>query len=416
VSEETAAIAAGAGSPETSLLWRRVCALGVAQIVSWGTLFYTIAVLGTAMRAELGVSDVMLFGSFTAGLFVSGLVSPFVGRQIDWHGGRRMLAGGSIVGAVACTVLATAQGPITMLAGWLLAGLAMAACLYDPAFATLHRIAGARYRRAVTALTLFGGFASTVFWPLSQFLLDTLGWRETFAIYAGLHLVLCLPVHLLSVPAVDARVVIPDAPTSTAATSAARAAPTAGAHRGAVYTWLATALALAAFMASAIAAHLINLLTASGLSARDAVLVGSLIGPMQVAGRIMEFAFGRHLRAPVVGTLAFALMAASLAVFTQVHGVWIVALAFAILYGWSNGVMTIARGTVPAEIFGTRGYGALLGRLALPQFILKAIAPVALTLLFAIDPGRTRTPYALLLLALVALIAYRAAVRTSAAR
>ena len=276
-----------------------------------------------------------------------------------------------------------------------------------------HQIAGARYRRAVTALTLFGGFASTVFWPLSQFLLDSVGWRETFAIYAGLHLVLCLPVHLLSVPAANARVVIPDAPASTTATSAA---PAAGAHRGAVYRWLAAALALAAFMSSAIAAHLINLLTATGLSARDAVLVGSLIGPMQVAGRIMEFAFGRHLRARMVGTLAFALMAASLAIFTQVHGVWIIALAFAIVYGWSNGVMTIARGTVPAELFGTRGYGALLGRLALPQFILKAIAPVALTLFFAIDPGRTLTPYALLLLAVVALIAYRAAVRTSATR
>ncbi len=387
-----------------------MCALGVAQIVSWGTLFYTIAVLGAAMRADLGVSDVMLFGSFTAGLFVSGLASPFVGRQIDWHGGRRMLAGGSIAGAAACAVLATARGPITMAAGWLLAGVAMAACLYDPAFATLHRIAGPQYRRSVTALTLFGGFASTVFWPLSQFLLDAAGWRVTFGIYAGLHLVLCLPVHLWSVPASGARTVVADV---AAATDLAPADSAADARRRAVYAWLATALALASFLSTAIAAHLIGLLTATGISARDAVLIGSLIGPMQVAGRVMEFAFGRHLRAQAVGTLAFALMAASLAVFTQVHGVWIVALAFAIPYGWSNGVMTIARGTVPAELFGTRGYGALLGRLALPQFVLKAIAPVALSLLFAIDPARTRTPYALLLLALVALIGYQAAVRSA---
>jgi len=115
------------------------------------------------------------------------------------------------------------------------------------------------------------------------------------------------------------------------------------------------------------AAHVIGLLTATGLSARDAVLVGSLIGPMQVAGRIMEFAFGRQLQALAVGTLAFALMVIALALFTQVHGVWIVALAFAIPYGWSNGVMTIVRGTVPAELFGQRDYGALLGRLARPQ-------------------------------------------------
>jgi MFS family permease len=178
----------------------------------------------------------------------------------------------------------------------------------------------------------------------------------------------------------------------------------------AVFAWLAAALSLAAFLGSAMAAHLIDLLTVTGLTARDAVLVGSLIGPMQVAGRIMEFSFGRRMRALAVGTLAFALMAVALALFTQVHGVWIVALAFAIVYGWSNGVMTIVRGTVPAELFGHRGYGVLLGRLAQPQFILKAIAPVALTLLYAADPDRTLTPYALLVVAVAALMAYRLAV------
>ncbi len=399
----------GAAVAGVANLWHRVCALGIAQIVSWGTLFYTPAVLGAAMRMDLGVGDVALFGSFTAGLFLSGLVSPFVGREIDARGGRLILAGGSMLGAAACAVLATAQGPSTLLAGWLLAGVAMAGCLYDPAFATLHQIAGARYRRSVTALTLFGGFASTVFWPLSQFLLDTVGWRTTFGVYAGLHLVLCLPLHLFSVPAGHRGTAAsePERPVTAAAAKTAV---------GATFGWLATALALAAFIGSAMAAHLIGLLTATGLSARDAVLVGSLIGPMQVAGRIMEFAFGRHVRARAVGTLAFALMAASLAIFTQVHGVWIVALAFAIPYGWSNGVMTIARGTVPAELFGTRGYGALLGRLARPQFILKAIAPVALTLLFAFDPARTITPYALLLLALGALGAFRLAVGTASRR
>src|SRR6186713_2856424 len=160
-----------------AFLWRRTCALGVAQIVSWGTLFYTIAVLGASMRADTGVSELWLFGSFTAGLFLSGIASPLVGRDIDARGGRRTLVTGSLLAALASCVLGSAQGPVTVLAGWLLPGVAMAACLYDPAFATLHQIAGASYRRSVTALTLFGGFASTVFWPLSQFLLDTLGWR-----------------------------------------------------------------------------------------------------------------------------------------------------------------------------------------------------------------------------------------------
>lgn len=393
--------------PRIAFLWRRVCALGVAQIVSWGTLFYTIGVLGAAMRADTGVGDLWLFGSFTAGLFLSGLVSPFVGRQIDAFGGRRVLASGSLLGAAACAVLAAAQGPVSLLAGWLLAGVAMAACLYDPAFATLHQIAGLSYRRAVTALTLFGGFASTVFWPLSQYLLDTVGWRQTFATYAVLHVALCLPLHVASVPAGRG---------AWERTPAAEPGAVPRPHAGPTFVWLAAALSLAAFISSAIAAHLIGLLTATGLSARDAVLIGSLIGPMQVAGRIMEFAFNRHVRALAMGTFAFALMAGALAVFTQVHGIWIVALAFAIPYGWANGIMTIVRGTVPAELFGHRDYGALLGRLALPQFVLKAVAPFALTLLFAVDPERARTPVALLLLGLVALAAYAAAVGSTRKR
>jgi predicted MFS family arabinose efflux permease len=388
-------------------LARTVCALGIAQIISWGSLFYTIAVLGGAMRREVGVSDIFLFGSFTAGLLLSGIVSPYVGRQIDHHGGRRVLAAGSLLGVAASLVLAAAASPLTLLAGWLLAGAAMAACLYDPAFATLHRIAGPSYRRAVTALTLFGGFASTVFWPLSQFLLDAFGWRQAFVVYAALHLFVCLPLHLVFIPrsnAVGAR------------SAGIDPEPASRSVGGAAFLWLALALALAAFLSSAIAAHLIDLLTATGLSARDAVLVGALIGPMQVAGRIMEFRFGRRLRALAVGTLAFVLMVVALALFARVNGVWIVALAFAVVYGWANGVMTIVRGTVPAELFGQRDYGALLGRLALPQFLLKAIAPAALTLILVVDPARSATPFVLLLIALAALLAYRLALAAAARR
>jgi predicted MFS family arabinose efflux permease len=392
----------GNAAVPVAFLWRRTCALGVAQIVSWGTLFYTIAVLGAAMRVDTGVSELWLFGSFSAGLFVSGIASPLVGREIDAHGGRRVLVAGSLLAALASCALGSAQGPVTVLAGWLLAGIAMAAALYDPVFATLHQIAGPSYRRSVTALTLFGGFASTVFWPLSQFLLDTLGWREAFYVYAALHVLVCLPINALAVPASR------HAPPAHAAPDERPPA-----HATPSFWWLATALSLAAFIGSAIAAHLIGLLTATGLTARDAVLIGSLIGPMQVAGRIMEFAFNRHIRAIAMGTLAFALMLAALAVFTQVRGVWIIALAFVIPYGWANGIMTIVRGTVPAELFGHREYGALLGRLALPQFVLKAIAPFALTVLFLADPARVYSPYALLGLALAGLVAYRAAVRVS---
>lgn len=390
--------------PQRRPLGHIVSALGIAQIISWGTLFYSIAVLGPPMAHALGVGDVMLYGSFTAGLFVSGVASPWVGRRIDRRGGRAVLAGGSILGALACAILAASVGGATMLAGWLVAGVAMAACLYDPAFATLYRLSGASYRRAVTALTLFGGFASTVFWPLSQYLLETQGWRAAFVVHAVLNAAICLPLHLLCVPpASHPPVSHPPAPVAGAESTRPR-----------LFAWLAGAFALAAFLASAVSAHLVVLLASGGLAARDAVLVGALIGPMQVAGRVMEFAFSNRWSPLRVGTFAFALLALALIVLCLVRGVWIVALAFALLYGWSNGVMTIVRGTVPGVLFGSRDYGALLGRLAQPQFILKAFAPVAVTLLYALDDTRRVALYALAGAAIAALVAFRMAVRVAA--
>jgi predicted MFS family arabinose efflux permease len=380
-----------------------VAALGFAQIISWGTLFYTIAVLGPALREATGVGEVPLYTSYSIGLVVSGLMAPAIGRRIDARGGRRVLSAGSLIGAIACGALALVQGPVTLLIAWVLAGVAMAATLYDPAFATLHDVAGSRYRRSVTALTLFGGFASTVFWPLSQFLLDTLGVRTTFAIYAALHMMVCLPLHWRFLPrdrspACVRHASAPDVPLKTPRADRA-------------FFWLATALTLASIIASCIAAHLIGLLTASGLTAREAVLVGALIGPTQVAGRVMEFMLGRHVGPIAAGTLSFATLAAALAIFAVQSGNFALAVLFALLFGWSNGVLTIVRGTVPAELFGREGYGALLGRLAMPQMIARALAPAALAGLLVVDAQRFVTLSTLVACGALAFVAYRLAVR-----
>jgi hypothetical protein len=250
-------------------------------------------------------------------------------------------------------------------------------------------------------LTLFGGFASTVFWPLSQYLLETHGWRFAFEVHAALNVGLCLPLHLVFVrPALPAR--LPPA-------ASADGPPRAVAPRA--FVWLAAAFSLAAFLASAISAHLVVLLAAGGLAARDAVIVGALIGPMQVAGRAMEFAFAHRFTPLAVGTFAFALFATALILLCFVRGIWVFALAFALLYGWANGLMTIVRGTVPGVLFGSRDFGALLGRLAQPQFILKAFAPVAVTLLFAVDESRQVALLALAGGAVLALGAYGRAIR-----
>jgi predicted MFS family arabinose efflux permease len=399
-----ATLASAAAAPVQ--LRRLIPALGVAQIISWGTLFYSIAVLGEAMRTEIGISATALFGAFTVGLLLSGAVSPAVGRLIDARGGRFVLSCGSAIGAAALAILASAQHYLTLFAGWALAGVSMGACLYDPAFATLHQVAASAYRRAVTALTLFGGFASTVFWPLSQWLQDTVGWRETLWIYAALHALVCLPLHLVFVPARKAEAAAMEPVGDSIVTAEAPRSA-----RGGVFYALAGALAAAAFLSATLSAHLIAVLKSAGLAARDAVLVSSLIGPMQVAGRIAEFTFARRISPRSAGVLAFGLMAAGFACLAFVDGMSAIAFAFAVLYGWSNGVMTIVRGTVPAALFGRRNYGALLGRLALPAFVAKAIAPVAFTWLIAAGLAQIAALWVLVLVSLVAFAAYRWAVR-----
>lgn len=392
-------------------LARLIPALGVAQIISWGTLYYAIAVLGEAMRGEVGISATWLFGAFTVGLLASGIVSPAVGTLVDARGGRIVLSGGSIVGALSMATLALARDYGTLFIGWVLAGVAMGACLYDPAFATLHQLTGASYRRAVTALTLFGGFASTVFWPLSQWLLDSIGWRGALWVYAALHLGVCLPLHAWFVPGRSRSTALEEADIDEDGATAGKEARAAHPAAGTAYYALAGAFAAAAFLSATLSAHLIAQLQSAGLTARDAVLVSSLIGPMQVAGRIAEFSFARRFSALAFGGLAFGLMTAGLVSLALVDGLSAMAFTFAVLYGWSNGIMTIVRGTVPALLFGRRNYGALLGRLALPAFLAKAVAPVAFTIVLAGGLPRASALWFLVAVSLAALIAYRLAVR-----
>ncbi|MEP7067698.1 MAG: MFS transporter [Usitatibacter sp.] len=355
-----------------------VSALGIAQIISWGSLFYAIGVLGPAMRAELGVSELFLFGAFTAGLLVSGTLAPAAGRAIDRRGGRFVLSLGTVLAITAMAVLALAQGRAVMVIGWLIAGASMAACLYDPAFATLSQHAGERYRRAVTALTLFGGFASTVFWPLSHLLLEAWGWRATFGIYAGMHLVICLPIHQIFVPR-HSRITRDGAATGNA---------DAPRMRDGRLRWLTASFAIATFVFGVIAVHLVSLLTTAGLTPAQAVTVSMLVGPMQVAGRVAELGFSSRVRTATVGLVAFALMLLALFALISVEGFGIAAIVFVTAYGCGNGVLTIVKGTAPAELFGRAGLGALLGHLSQAGLYAKAVAPASFSALLAF--GLTR--------------------------
>jgi MFS family permease len=385
---------------------RLVGALGVTQIVSWGTLYYAIAVLGASMRDALGAGPQTLFGAYSLALLISALAAPFVGRGIDRIGARRIMSVGSVVAALALFVLAHVHSLPAFYAAWALVGVAMSMTMYDAAFAALSQHSGASYRPALTALTLFGGLASTVFWPLSLAGLERIGWRDTLVAFAAVNLLLCLPLHLLFIPRGSALHALPPRSDGHAPHTA-----TTAAQRRRAFVALAVAFALNGFIVSALTIHMIAVLQGKGLSLETAVWVGAFFGPLQVAGRIGEFALGRRVTSRTVGRVALAMMTVALGLLIAVDGRVAMALAFAACFGASNGVVTIVRGTVPAELFGRDGYGSLLGRLAAPALLARAIAPLATAALATPSAGSTAWLITLLFLALLSLGAFALAVK-----
>ena len=353
------------------ILVRLVPSLGLTQIISWGALYYSIAVLGASMRAELGLSAAALFGAYSLSLLLSALAAPLVGRSIDRYGGRLVLSLGSVAAALALFAIAHAQSATAFYAAWALAGIAMAMTLYDAAFATLSQHSGTSYRTALTALTLMGGLASTVFWPVSLKGLEWFGWRDTLSGFALLQLAICLPLHLAFVP----RTVAPITSGKTNAEYDSGTLPP-NARRPA-FIALGAAFALNGFIVSALTVHMINVLQGKGLTLESAVWIGAFFGPMQVTGRILEFTIGRRFSSRRIGMIALGLLVAALTLLIALQGEVALALAFAVAFGCSNGVVTIVRGTVPAELFGRAGYGGTLGSLAAPALLARAVAPFA---------------------------------------
>ena len=391
--------------PAAPRLWRIVPALGITQIIGWGSLYYSITVLAGAMAASLDCNSAWVFGAFSASLAASGLAAPAAGRAIDRLGGRAVLCAGSLLAALALVVIALAPSLPVFYAGWLLAGIAMACCLYDAAFPSLSQLAGEHYRRALTALTLFGGLASTAFWPLAWQLERSFDWRTALLGFALMHILICFPLHRWGLPKIPAKPV----PLSSASETPKTTLSTAQRR---CLILLAAAFTLNAFVFSAIGAHVVGALSAATGEATKAVWIASLIGPLQVTGRILEFGFARHMSAVRVGLASFTATAlAMLLLWAAGWQSWL-PYAFVVLYGSANGVMTIVRGTVPAELFGRADYGQLMGHLARPAFFAKASAPMLIALY--LDRGGQHAQMALLLallsgLALICFVRARAA-------
>lgn len=286
------------------------------------------------------------------------------------------MTAGSLAGAVLLAALPHVQSVAALYAVWAGLGAVMAATLYDPAFAVITRLFATDYRRAITTLTLFGGFASTVFWPLTQFLIAEIGWRHALLVLAALNLAVCAPVHWWVLP-------VGGAGAGQRAVTSAGSGAFRAALRTPVFYLLTIAFTGNALVFSATQVHLMSMLQAKQLSAASAALVGAMIGPMQVTGRVLELAFASRLSASTVGILAMAFLPLALWVLSIAGVQWPLLVAFAVIYGIGNGAMTIVRGAIPAELFGRDAYGAINGAMAAPVTVAKAAGPLAAALLFA---------------------------------
>lgn len=347
---------------------RTVSALGIVQILCWGSSFYLLAVLAAPIAAQEGWPLAGVFTAFSISLVASGLAAPFVGRLIARHGGRRVMA--IAVTALAAGLVAAGLAPSLpfFLAIWILLGLAMSGCLYDAAFSTLAQIFGAASRAPITTLTLWGGFASTVCWPLSAFLLETTGWRGACFVYAALHLAISLPLVLT----------LPRTKTAGGTTQpgVAHAAAELSVPR-LPFALIAVTGMTGGAIGSIVSVHLITLLQTRGLTVAEAVAAGMVIGPAQVAARVVEMAAGGRYHPVFTLAAATALVLAGMTLLWS--GLVFPGAALAVM-GAGNGIWSIARGTVPMALFGPARYPVVMGRLSLPGQLMAAAAPFAASL------------------------------------
>ena len=347
-----------------------VLALGTAQTLAWASSYYLVAIVADPISRELGVSATAVFAAFSAALLLSAALGPTVGRAIDRRGGHGVLCLSNLVFAAGLALLAVAHGPVLVAVGWLVLGAGMALGLYDSAFATLAGLYGRDARGAITGITLIAGFASTVGWPLTAWLDGAVGWRGACLAWAGLHLVVGLPLNGFLVPRA------PPPPVADAAPAMQADADVA--PRGAM-ALLAFVFAATWVVSTGMAAHLPRLLHAAGVSPAAAVAAAALIGPAQVTARLAEYGLMRRAHPLVSARIATVLHPIGAAALVLFGGP--AAAVFTLLHGAGNGLLTIAKGTLPLALFGPAGYGLRTGLLSAPARVAQAGAPLLFGLL-----------------------------------
>jgi MFS family permease len=346
-----------------------VAALGTTQTIAWASSYYMPAILGAPIAAALNLPTGAFFGLFSGALLLSAVIGPSVGRLIDRHGGRVLLACSNLVIAAGLMILAAAHGIAGLLIAWAVLGVGIGMGLYDPAFAALTWLYGREARSSITGITLIAGFASTIGWPMSAVFLHEFGWRAACLIWAGLNILLAAPLNWLSIPRHGT-----PATQARAATELPEAEPPRAAMPILAFFFAATW-----FVQGAMAAHLPGLLQAAGASSTAAIAAAALVGPAQVGARLVEFGLLRSFH-PITSARIASILHPIGAAFIALFGVPGI-VAFALLHGAGNGMITIVKGTLPLALFGPEGYGRRSGLLSAPARTLQSAAPFLFGLL-----------------------------------
>jgi MFS family permease len=362
--------------------WRRrlgdpmlaaVVALGITQITVWGTSYYCLGVLAGPIGRDTGWSRGFVFLGFTVAVLAMGLVSSTVGKMIDRRGARAVMTLGTALVAAGLFALSQVGNQASYLAAWAFLGLGMRLCLYDAAFAALVQVAPSRGRQAISYLTLFGAFASSVFWVVGHALEEQVGWRHTLVLFAVINLLVSVPLHWFGLARRETSAHA--APAARAGTTSADGPPLEGRVRSVAIALFALIMSLNGYVFGVISVQLVPLLEAAGLATAAAVWVASLKGVAQFGGRVVEIVFGRNLRAITVGRIAIGILPPSLVLLLAGTGSLPLVVTFTLLMGASQGVITIVRGAVPLALFGVKGYGAVTGVIATPVLVVGAAAP-----------------------------------------
>ena len=346
-----------------------VWALGLTQIIGYGTLYYSFGSLAPGMAASFSWSEAWIYAVLSGSLLVGGLVSPISGRLADRHGAGTVMTFGTIAASAALVLAALAPNDILFVAGLVAIEVASTFVLYATAFAALTQASAHTARRSITHLTLIAGFASTIFWPLTVWLQQSFGWRDIYLIFAALNLVVCLPVHAWLAARIRRTA---GAGASSGASPAAPLVPIGRRTLG--MALMLAGFALLGFVSSAVTVHMLPMLAALGLSASTAVAT-TLFGPAQVLSRLVNMQFGRGLSQPALAVLAAGLLPVGLAVLAAGAPSVGAAAAFAILFGFGNGLSSIVSGTLPLILFGADGYGQRLGWISSARLVASALAP-----------------------------------------